>query len=81
MSIQNYGVAPDWVATGDGDYSLPEGKTCIGFYVETGGVVSFDSLGTTLEVTYVDAVFVPAHATAFNALNTTASGIYALLIG
>lgn len=81
MSIQSYGVAPDWVATGDGDYTIPEGKTCIGFYVENTGVVSFDSMGQTLEVYFPNKAFVPAHATGFNLTNTTATGIYAMLIG
>lgn len=80
MGIQSYGVAPDWAATGDGAYSLPAGKTCIGFYVTGTGSVVFTSLGSDLTVTYADNVFVPCHATEFKA-GGTATGVYALLIG
>lgn len=80
MSVQNNGVAPFWVATGDGDYDIPDKMTCVGIYLTTGGVVSFDSYGSTVEPTFGDETLVPAKITKFNATNTTASGIYALLI-
>ena len=52
MSIQNYGVAPDWADTLDGAYSIPTEKTCIGFYVSVAGSVVFTSLGVDLTVEY-----------------------------
>ena len=79
MSIQNYGVAPDWADTLDGAYSIPTEKTCIGFYVSVAGSVVFTSLSADLTISYADNTFVPAHATEFKA-GGTATGVYALLI-
>lgn len=78
MSMQTQGVAPEWAATGDGAYSIPEGYTCVGFYVTTAGTVSLESFGSNKTVNYPANFLAPAHVTAFNA-GGTATGVYALL--
>lgn len=72
------GVAPLWVSTGDGDYT-PSG-TCIGFYVETAGDVTFVSGGNTITRTFQPSQIVTAQVTSFAASGTTATGICALVI-
>lgn len=72
------GVAPVWVATGDGNYT-PSG-TCIGFYVTSIGDVSFTSGGNTVTTTFASNQLVTAQVTSFLASGTTATGIYALII-
>lgn len=72
------GVAPVWVATGDGDYT-PTG-TCIGFYVQVGGAVTFTSGGNTLTRTFQPSQIVSAQVESFSASGTTATGICALVI-
>lgn len=72
------GVAPIWVATGDGDYTPT--KTCIGFYVTGGGSVSFTSGGNDITTTFLGSQFVTGQISSFSATGTTATGIYALVI-
>lgn len=72
------GVAPIWVETGDGDFT-PNG-TCIGFFVEVGGDVTFVSGGNTITRTFVSAQLVTAQVDSFSATGTTATGICALVI-
>lgn len=72
------GVAPIWVATGDGDYT-PAG-TCIGFYVETQGDVTFVSGGNTITRTFQPSQIVTAQVSSFLASGTTATGICAMII-
>lgn len=79
MGIQDLGVAPEWVATGDGNYTIPTGFTCIGFYVEGAGDVGVTSNGTDITPAVAANTMLPGHFTAFNATGTTATGIYALL--
>lgn len=78
MSMQTNGVAPEWVATGDGAYAIPAGYTCVGFYATNGGTVAFTSFGTNITPTVGSNALVPAHITAFNT-GGTATGVYALL--
>ena len=72
------GVAPIWVETGDGDFT-PNG-TCIGFYVEVGGDVSFVSGGNTITRTFQPSQLVSAQVESFLASGTTATGICAMII-
>jgi len=72
------GVAPIWVETGDGDYT-PTG-TCIGFFVEVAGDVSFISGGNTITRTFLDSQLVTCQVDSFLASGTTATGICALVI-
>lgn len=72
------GVAPVWVPTGDGNYT-PTG-TCIGFYVETAGYVTFVSGGTTITRYFQPSQSVSAQVTSFSATGTTATGICAFVI-
>lgn len=72
------GVAPIWVATGDGDYT-PTG-TCIGFYVETAGKVTFTSGGNSYTLTFQPSQQVSAQVDSFSASGTTATGIHAFII-
>lgn len=72
------GVAPIWVSTGDGDYT-PTG-TCIGFFVEVGGAVTFVSGGNTITRTFQPSQIVSAQVSSFAASGTTATGICALVI-
>lgn len=72
------GVAPVWVSTGDGDYT-PTG-TCIGFYVQTAGNVTFVSGGNTITRAFQPSQIVTAQVTSFAASGTTATGICALII-
>lgn len=78
MSMQTNGVSPEWVATGDGAYTIPEDYTCVGFYVTATGSVAFKSYNTDISVDFPSGILVPAHVTSFNA-GSTATGIYALL--
>ena len=78
MSIQLNGVAPDWVATGDGAYAIPAGYKCIGFYVTGGGTVNFDSGTNGLTPTFPDNALISANVLAFNA-GGSATGVYAIL--
>ena len=71
------GLAPKWRATGDGDY-VPE-DVCVGFFVNVGGVVSFDSAGETIEAEVGSGALIPANVSRFNAANTSAVGIFALV--
>lgn len=80
MSTQENGVAPEVVATGDGDYSIPEGYTCIGFYVGSGGNVTFTSKGADITVSCTAHQAFSGHITAFKASGTTAGDILAYLI-
>lgn len=74
------GAAPFWesidVSTGD---VTPSG-VCIGFYVETSGVVSFNSNGATVTPDFAPNQFVSAQVEQFNQSGTTATGIYALYL-
>jgi len=77
-ALLSNGVAPNWIATGDGDYTPP--GNCIGFYVTTEGAVSFTSFGQSLTVTFAANQMIPANVDAFVASGTTATGIYAIYI-
>ena len=72
------GVAPIWVATGDGNYTPT--KNCIGFYVTNAGDVSFTSGGNAITTGFQSGQFVPGQISSFSATGTTATGIYALVI-
>jgi hypothetical protein len=72
------GVAPIWIETGDGNYTPP--GTCIGFYVEVGGAVSFVSNGNTITKTFASNQVLPVQVDSFLASGTTASGICAMVI-
>jgi hypothetical protein len=72
------GVAPIWVPTGDGDFT-PTGN-CIGFYVQTGGAVTFTSGGNTITRTFQPSQQVSGQIDSFLASGTTATGICALVI-
>lgn len=80
MSYANLenGVAPVWVSTGDGDYTPT--RTCIGFYVETAGDVTFTSGGNTITRYFQPSQIVSAQVESFAASGTTATGICALTI-
>jgi len=73
-----YGVAPIWEPTSDGDYTPT--KQCIGFYVEGAGDVTFTSNGTDITRYFQAYQIVPAQISAFKASGTTATGICALVI-
>ncbi|SLN74778.1 hypothetical protein ROJ8625_04100 [Roseivivax jejudonensis] len=79
MSSAENGVAPVWVATGDGNYSIPDNWRCIGFFVEVGGDIGFTTNGTAITPT-VEAGYFPAQVDSFQATGTTATGIYAMLV-
>lgn len=79
MSVQNYGVAPLMVATGDGAYAIPAGKTCIGYMATVAGTVAITSNGTNITPTANANQPYSAHITAFNS-GGTATGVYAFLI-
>jgi hypothetical protein len=72
------GVAPIWVATGDGNYTPT--KNCIGFYVTNAGAVTFTSGGSTITTSFLSGQFVTGQISSFSASGTTATGIYALVI-
>lgn len=72
------GVAPNWEATGDGDFTPT--NTCIGFYVSVAGNVQFTSGGNDLTVAFAANQFVTAQVTEFTGAGTTATGIYAMYI-
>lgn len=72
------GVAPIWVATGDGAFTPT--KNCIGFFVQDAGAVSFVSGGNSITATFVSGQFVTGQISSFVAAGTTATGIYALVI-
>lgn len=78
MSMQKNGVAPDWVSIGNAAYTIPEGSTCVGFYVETEGTVTFTSGGVAITPNFGAGTFVPARVTNFSG-GGTATAVYALL--
>lgn len=82
MSLQANGVAPTKVFTGDGDYTVPKGYTCIGYYVDgtEGNVTIVTGLGERTEASgplFYDRL---GHVLEFKASGTTAVGITAYLI-
>lgn len=72
------GVAPFWVETGDGDFVPP--NTCIGFYVEVGGDVTFVSGSNTITRSFQPSQIVSVQVSSFVATGTTATGICAIVI-
>ena len=72
------GVAPIWVETGDGDFTPT--RTCIGFFVEVAGDVTFTTGGNTITRAFLDSQLVTCQVDSFSASGTTATGIYALVI-
>ena len=72
------GVAPIWIETGDGDFTPT--RTCVGFYVEVGGDVTFVSNGNTITKTFASNQVLPVQVDSFLASGTTATGICAMVI-
>jgi hypothetical protein len=57
-------------------------RVALALYVETGGVVSFESyLGQTRTVALADNSMLPVGTLRVNATGTTASGIHAFVVG
>ena len=82
MRPQDYGVAPVWRATGDGDYAIPAGYRCIGFRANVAGNVVFKSEVGGADLTFAVEAGVPytANVISFEADSTTATGIHAALV-
>ena len=74
------GVAPFWEAIDVSASNQTPSLTCIGFYVEGAGNVSFVSGGNTLTVAVADNSYHAGQISQFNTSGTTATGIYALYI-
>jgi hypothetical protein len=72
------GVAPIWVSTGDGDFT-PTG-TCIGFFVEFAGNVTFVTGGNTITRYFESSQIIPVQVSSFLASGTTATGICAIIV-
>jgi hypothetical protein len=81
MRPEDYGVAPVWRSTGDGDYTIPAGYRCIGFYVgTTAGNVTVTSGASDVTIPAPLQSVLPCNVSAFKASSTTAVGIWAQLV-
>lgn len=77
------GMPSDYVPVtpNDSTDNLPVGKSIVGLYIQTGGDIEVDTKGGTRIITVGDfSQLVLVNPVRVRALNTTASGIHAVVV-